>query len=47
MKALKVGINRHAVNDIRDAANWYEQQSVGLGKRFKEQVFTQLLRGTT
>jgi hypothetical protein len=34
MKRFVVKIDRHALNDIQDIANWYNEQQKGLGKKF-------------
>ncbi|MFP5439235.1 MAG: type II toxin-antitoxin system RelE/ParE family toxin [Bacteroidia bacterium] len=38
MKRYKIRIDKDALQDIVDAGFWYEEQSVGLGKRFRAQV---------
>jgi plasmid stabilization system protein ParE len=40
--AFTIKIDIEALTDIEDAAEWYEVQSTGLGKRFKNQVKKQI-----
>jgi hypothetical protein len=35
---FKIKIDPNAVIDIKDAANWYEEQLKGLGERFKNVI---------
>lgn len=42
MKRYKIRIDQDALQDIVDASSWYEEQSAGLGKRFKTQVIKQI-----
>lgn len=42
MRKLRIKIYQGAITDIRQAAEWYEEQSVGLGKRFKSEVKKQV-----
>ena len=39
---MKVKIHELAVREFDDAIDWYEMQSSGLGKRFREQVKEQI-----
>jgi hypothetical protein len=42
---MKVKIHEIAVKEFDDAIEWYENQSKGLGQRFKKSVIEQI--GTT
>lgn len=38
----KIQVDEDAFQDIIDASLWYEEQSIGLGKRFRVQVMKQI-----
>lgn len=40
--AFKIRIDPEALDDILESATWYDQQSSGLGARFKKQVKSQI-----
>lgn len=42
--SLPVRVRREAVQDIEDAAVWYEEQSGGLGREFLDEVRRSLQR---
>ena len=42
MQLLKIKIYNQAYSDIKEAAEWYVQQSAGLGVRFKSPVIKQV-----
>jgi hypothetical protein len=42
MQKLKVKIHKRAYLDIKEAAEWYDQRSAGLGERFKVKVIEQI-----
>jgi hypothetical protein len=39
---MKISIDELANKEFNDAIDWYENQSEGLGKRFKKAVITQI-----
>ncbi len=39
---MKIEINKLAAHEFDDAIEWYEMQSEGLGKRFKNMVIEQV-----
>ncbi|MBF0103523.1 MAG: type II toxin-antitoxin system RelE/ParE family toxin [Desulfobacterales bacterium] len=39
---MKINIHELAVKEFDDAIEWYENQSTGLGKRFKKSVINQI-----
>ena len=39
---MKIKIHELANNEFKDAIDWYENQSKGLGNRFKETVINQI-----
>lgn len=38
----RIKIYEDALNDIKEAATWYNNQLVGLGQRFKKQIKSQI-----
>ncbi|MDP3914142.1 MAG: type II toxin-antitoxin system RelE/ParE family toxin [Bacteroidota bacterium] len=42
MKKYLLKINPEALSDIRDIANWYDEQKAGLGSRFQNTVIKQI-----
>ncbi len=42
MMKFKILIDEEALSDIKDATEWYNEQSAGLGSRFQKQVKSQI-----
>jgi len=42
MSSYKIKVFPEALTDIQKATNWYNEQSYGLGTRFKKQVIKQI-----